>query len=405
MPLTRAAPGSIVGPMQSFDSPITPFRVVIVGAGVAGLEATLALQDLAGERVGVTVLAPDEEYVDRPMAVQEPFAAAAAHRYPLDEVLAGTGASRCVDSFKWIDPAAQVIHTDGGVELGYDAALLAVGGRRVAALRHALTLDDRQLDEQLHGLIQDIEEGYVKSIAFVVPSTHCWPLPAYELALMTASRARQMNVELRVAVITPEAAPLAVFGPAVTEAVTRMFAGSDIELVSAPNSQMREPGKLLMPDTGDEREFDRIVAVPQLYGAALAGVPRTARDGFLSVDRNGRVTGAEHVYAAGDTTDFPVKFGSIAALQADAAAAAIAVEAGAQVQLQPLIPVIHGILLGGQRPLYLRARISGTQGQASEVSDQPFVDTPAKIEAKYLRPYLDALRQRSESGATPGSTR
>ena len=391
--------------MQSLDSPTTPFRVVIVGAGVAGLEATLALQDLAGERVGVTVLAPDEEYVDRPVAVQEPFAAAAANRYPLDKVLGGTGASRCVDTFRWIDPVAQVIHTDGGVELGYDAALLAVGARRVAALRHALTLDDRQLDEQLHGLVQDIEAGYVKSIAFVVPSTHCWPLPAYELALMTASRAHQMNAELRVAVITPEAAPLAVFGPAVTEAVTRMFDGSDIELVSAPNIQMREPGKLLMPHTGDELEFDRIVAVPQLYGAELAGVPRTARDGFVSVDRNARVVGLARVYAAGDTTDFPVKFGAIAALQADVAAETIAAEAGAPVDPKPMVPLIHGILLGGQRPVYLRARISDGHGQESEISDEPFVDTPAKVEAKYLRPHLDALRQRSGYGAARGRSR
>ncbi len=377
--------------MQALHSSTNGYRVVIVGAGVAGLEAALALQKLAGERVSVTVLAPDEEYVDRPMAVREPFAGAVARRYPLDRVLAGIGANRCVDSFKWIDPEARTIHTEGGLELDYDATLLAVGARRIAALRHALTLDERHLDEQLHGLIQDVEEGFVKSVAFVVPSTHCWPLPAYELALMTARRADAMNVELRVTFVTPESAPLAVFGPAVTKAVTELLRSCGIEVLSETSSQAREPGKLRLPHRGEVLEFDRIVAVPQLYGAALAGVPRTARDGFLSVDRNGRVIGVEHVYAAGDTTDFPVKFGSIAALQADAAAAAIAAEAGALVEPQPLVPVVHGILLGGQRPLYLRARISDGQGQESEVSDQPFVDTPAKVEAKYLRPYLDSL--------------
>ena len=378
--------------MRSLDNPTTRYRVVIVGAGVAGLEAALALRELAGAWVSVTVLAPDEEYVDRPMAVREPFAGAVARRYPLDRVLAGIGANRCVDSFKWIDPVGQVIHTEGGLELDYDATLLAVGARRIAALRHAVTLDERRLDEQLHGLIQDVEEGFVKSVAFVVPSTHCWPLPAYELALMTARRAHAMNAEPRVVVVTPERAPLAVFGTAVTKAVRDLFDSYGIEVISETTTQAREPGKLLLPHNGLVLEFDRIVAVPQLYGAALAGVPRTARDGFLSVDRSARVIGVEHVYAAGDTTDFPVKFGSIAALQADAAAAAIAAEAGALVEPQPLVPVIHGILLGGPHPLYLRARISDGQGQASEVSDQPFVDTPAKIEAKYLRPYLHTLR-------------
>ena len=36
----------------------TPFKVVIVGGGVAGLEAALALRDLAGERINTTLLAP-----------------------------------------------------------------------------------------------------------------------------------------------------------------------------------------------------------------------------------------------------------------------------------------------------------------------------------------------------------
>ena len=36
----------------------TPFRVLIVGGGVAGLEAALALRELAGERVATTLLAP-----------------------------------------------------------------------------------------------------------------------------------------------------------------------------------------------------------------------------------------------------------------------------------------------------------------------------------------------------------
>jgi sulfide:quinone oxidoreductase len=405
MRLKYRAARSIVRSMQSLDSPTTGYRVVIVGAGVAGLEAALALQDLAGERVSLTLLAPDEEYVNRPMAVREPFAGAVAQRYPLDRVLAGIGASQCVDSFKWIEPEARVIHTEGGRELDYDAALLAVGARRIAALRHAVTLDERRLDEQLHGLIQDVEEGFVKSVAFVVPSIHCWPLPAYELALMTARRAHEMGAGVRIAVVTPEDAPLAVFGPAVTETVAEMFDSAGIGVISETSSQAREPGKLYLPHSGEVLEFDRIVALPQLYGAALAGIPRTARDGFVSVDRHARVIDLDHVYAAGDTTDFPVKLGAIAALQADAAAEAIAAEAGVQIEPQPMLPVIHGILLGGRHPLYIRARISDGHGQDSEVSDQPFVDTPAKVDAKYLRPYLEALRQRPGSTVTPGSPR
>jgi len=378
---------------------------VIVGAGVAGLEAALALRELAGDRASVTLLAPNDEFVYRPMSVREPFGGAVARRYPLDLVAREVGATRCVDGFKWLDPDAQVIHTDDGAELHYDAALVAIGATRMASLQHVLTLDDRKLDEQLHGLIQDVEEGFVKRVAFVVPSTHSWPLPAYELAMMTAKRADEMNVELQVTVVTPEAEPLAVFGPSVSTAVAETLADRGVEFVTATDCQVREAGKLVIPHTGAVLEFDRIVALPELYGAHLAGVPTTARDGFVTVDHNCRVIGLEHVFAAGDTTDFPVKLGGVAALQADAAAEAIAAEAGAEVDPQPIDPVIHGILLGGRRPLYIRARIIDGRGTGSTVSVEPDSDTPAKIDAAYLGPFLEDLDRRAGSGAAPTSAR
>ena len=49
------------------------FSVLIAGGGVAGLEALLALRDLAGDRVDLRLLAPEAEFVYRPMAVGEPF--------------------------------------------------------------------------------------------------------------------------------------------------------------------------------------------------------------------------------------------------------------------------------------------------------------------------------------------
>ena len=55
----------------------------------------------------------------------------------------------------------------------------------------------------------------------------------------------------------------------------------------------------------------------------------------------------EDVFAAGDIANFPIKQGGLAAQQADAAAEAIAAEAGAQVDPQPFKPVLRGILLTG----------------------------------------------------------
>ena len=58
------------------------FRVLIVGGGVAALETALALHEIAAEHTAVTVLAPNSEFVYRPMTVREPFAYPRASRYP-----------------------------------------------------------------------------------------------------------------------------------------------------------------------------------------------------------------------------------------------------------------------------------------------------------------------------------
>src|SRR5215211_375968 len=60
-----------------------PLQVLIAGGGVAALEATLALRELAEDRVDVEVLAPEDDFVYRAMSVAEPFGQGEARRFPL----------------------------------------------------------------------------------------------------------------------------------------------------------------------------------------------------------------------------------------------------------------------------------------------------------------------------------
>jgi sulfide:quinone oxidoreductase len=362
-------------------------RVLIAGGGVAALEGALALRDLAPDRTAVTVLAPNSEFFYRPMAVREPFAYGPAERYKLAPIVRDAGAELLSGELASVDAAKQTIQTKAGEWLDYGALLVAVGGRTEPSYEHALTIDDRHLDETLEGLIQDVEGGYVRSIAFVSPGRMPWQLPLYELALMTAGRAYDMDEKLAVTILTPEDRPLAIFGEAASEAVRGVLEKAGIETINSAYCEIPHRGEVLV-NPGDRRlQVDRVVALPELYGPSVDGLP-LAENGFIRVDRFEQVPGAGPVFAAGDASDFPVKHGGLAAQQADTAAGSIAALAGAEVTQEPFKPVIHGMLLTADKPLYLSAQITGGQGSSSEVSDKPTWSPPAKIYAKYLAQYL-----------------
>jgi sulfide:quinone oxidoreductase len=223
-----------------------------------------------------------------------------------------------------------------------------------------------------------------------------WPLPLYELALMTAGRAYDMGIELSVTIATPEDAPLAIFGTAVSNAVSERLEKAGIQTIGSAHAEVPAQGEVVI-NPGDRRlRVDRVVALPELYGPSIRGIP-LGEHGFIPINSHGRVADAGPVFAAGDATDFALKYGGIASQQADVAAQAIAALAGAELTPEQFHPVIHGVLLTGGKPLYLTAQIAGGQGFSSEIADTPTWSPPTKIAAKYLAPRLEHYDRRTNS--------
>ncbi len=374
---------------MSTQEQTSKLRVVIAGGGVAGLEAALALGELAPGLTATTVLAPNSEFVDRPMTVREPFAYPQANRYPLEPLVRDAGAELVADELAWVDPVKRVVHTRSDGELEYDVLVLALGARITPRYKHAITIDDRQLDETLHGLIQDVEEGYVKSVAFVAPGRMAWPLPLYELALMTSTRAFDMDVEVDITIVTPEDSPLAIFGSLASSAIGDRLTKAKIKTITSAYAEIPRTGEIVINPGDRYLKVDRVVALPELYGPSVRGVP-LSEHGFLRVDSHCKLVDMEGIYAAGDATEFAIKHGGVSSQQADAAAESIAALAGAPLTPQQFHPVIRGMLLTGEKPLYLTARITGGQGFSSEITDEPTWSPPSKVASKYLAPYLAA---------------
>ena len=127
-------------------------------------------------------------------------------------------------------------------------------------------------------------------------------------------------------------------------------------------------------------------------------------DGFVHVDAHCKVTGARHVWAAGDGIAFPVKFGGLAAEQADAAAEAIAQLAGADVVPRPFKPVLRGRLLTGHGERYMH-HVAGGGGGDGEVADHTLWWPPSKVAGRRLAPYLAARDEASTARSRAGARR
>jgi sulfide:quinone oxidoreductase len=359
-------------------------RVLIAGGGVAALEAAVALRALAAERASVVVVAPDREFVYRPLSVAQPFRVEDVRAFPLDLLVEDAGARLCEDTVVSIDPDRHSIRAGSGDELAYDVALLALGARPTVAVEGALTFAGPQSVGALAGLLDEAVAGEIRSIAFAMPAGVSWPLPLYELALLTGTYLADHGTRgVELMIVTPEEAPLALFGLAASEAIRELLELRSID-IRTHVTPLRFRGGKLNAVPGVEQEVDRVVALPRLEGPRFPGIGHDS-EGFVSTDEHGRVRGAIDVYAAGDMTRFPLKQGGIATQQADAAAASIAAAAGADVMPAPFRPVLRGLLLTGMVSRFLRAE-PGTS--ASAVDTEPLWWPPGKIVGRYLAPYL-----------------
>jgi sulfide:quinone oxidoreductase len=251
--------------------------------------------------------------------------------------------------------------------------------------------DDARPDETYHGLVEDVEGGYLRSVALLLPDGPAWPLPVYELALMTAERAWSMSIDdLRIHLVTPEPAPLAAFGAEASAAVAELLRDSRIELHTGSLAEVPASRKVVVRPSDTLLEPERIVAMPRIAAPEIRDLP-TAEDGFTPIDDRCRVNGMdERVFAAGDAASFPVKQGGLGAQMADVAAEGIAALAGANVEPAPLRPVIRGVLYTGREPLFMTARY-GEGDVQSEVSREEAWPAEEKIVAEELGPFLHSL--------------
>ena len=376
-------PGGATIGGESEVSGLEAQRVLVAGAGVAGLEVALALRAFAGDRAAVEVMAPEPSFTYRPVAVAEPFSKGTVRRFPLARLVAATGARFRHDLLVEVEDQQKSVRLNSGDTLEYGMLVVAVGARPVEAVPGALTFRGPADGPALAALLERTLAGELHRFVFAVPTDVSWTLPLYELALLTGEFLTEHLVGgVELVVLTAEERPLAMFGGVASEAVAHLLTMRGIRLETDRHPLAYQDGELQLAD-GGTLATDAVVALPRQRGRLIQGLPQDDH-GFVAADEYGRVNGLSDVYVAGDLTQASIKQGGVAAQQADAVAGAIAAELGAPVQPIPARPVLRGLLLTGTVPKYLRSEPDA----ASEATSQPLWWPPAKLVGRYLSPFL-----------------
>jgi sulfide:quinone oxidoreductase len=364
-------------------------RVLVAGGGVAALEACLLLRAHVGaEEVDIELLTPHQRFSYRPLSVLESFGGERTWSMPLARFAADQDLFVHHDALGEVLADDRQVVTTSGARRPYDILLVAIGARPVPQLPGATTFQGATDAPAIRHMLDDAAARLRRRIVFAVGPSASWPLPLYELALLTAADLRARGARPQLTIVTPEPGPLALFGPQAGELISRLLAEHDISVVTdaEPLAMDPEAGELRLAD-GRSIPADRVVALPRATGRFVAGLPHDPA-GFVPVDGHGRVAGLEAVYAAGDITTFPFKQGGLAAQQADAAAEAILADLGLPIEPRPFSPVLQGVLYTGAEPAYLRTPLGEDAPAPSAPRAYSLWWPPSKIAGRFLSPYL-----------------
>ena len=212
----------------------------------------------------------------KPAAAAAPFELGDVTRFELNGLARQIGASFTPGGLTGIDAWRHLAYTSTNAQIAYDLLLVACGALPFPSVPGGLTFRGPADIELMEHLLQEILDGDVRSVAFVIPWGAVWPLPGYELVLQTATYIRQHGrlegVELTL--VTPEAEPLQLFGAPATRAVHELLEERGVILRTGARAGKFVAGELeLIPD--ERFSVDRVVALPRLQGAPIDGLPQT----------------------------------------------------------------------------------------------------------------------------------
>jgi NADH dehydrogenase FAD-containing subunit len=366
-------------------------RIVILGAGFAGLENAFLLRMRMRDQANLTVVSEREAFTFRPNTIYVPFGADPADLVvDLAKPFQRRHVSFIGDRVAGVDPDAHTVRLAGGRDVGYDKLVVATGAdmrpSEIPGLaEHAATIWTPEsmlgVRDRFARVLADARAGRRSRVLFLIPPNNKCAGPLYEIVMMFETWLRREHARDHVDITwsTFEQTFIQAFGPRLHDVVSSEFDRRGIDGHTDEIVTEVAPGTAHYRD-GSTRAFDHLVAFPPYVAAVrYESLPSDDR-GFIQTEPKTRqVAGHPDIYAPGDAGDFPVKQAFLAFLQADTVAEHIAASAGRHPFEKPFVPVSMCIMEMFDKATFAQVPLEVTGDPARPVTVRPDANGDYKV--------------------------
>jgi len=307
-------------------------RIVILGAGFAGLELAALLSEEFGEDADVVLIDKSDGFVFGFSKLDVMFGRVTAdhvvHRYA---GMAMPGVRFVHSAVRSLDPAARRVVTDGGV---FEAGILvvAMGADLDPAATPGLTEGGHEFYTiagafALRGVLERFAGGRVV-VGVTSTPFKCPPAPSETALLMhDFLQARGLGGASQVSLVMPLGVPIPP-SPKASQVILAAFAERGIGWHPGQLVRALDPGrKVALLSDGAQMPYDLFLGVPVHRAPAVVAEAGLTVDGWIPVDPLTLQTRYPGVYAVGDVTSVGTpKAGVFAEGQATIVAAQISAQ-------------------------------------------------------------------------------
>jgi len=280
-------------------------RILVLGAGFAGLELASTLSEGLGETAAITLIDQADAFVFGYAKLDVLFgkSTTAAVRLPYRDV-AKPGVTLLRETITAIDPAARRVTTDRGVHES-DVLVIALGADYDATSTPGVVLGENEFyslagAERMRDVLSAFAGGKVV-IGVCGAPYKCPPAPS-ECALMLHDFLSERGVRERCAITLTSPLPSPVPpSPETSRALLTAFAERGIEFIPSQRVSSVDTGrKLVTLDGGRELPCDLFLGVPKQRAPNVVVATGMTENGWVTIDPRTLETKFPDVYAIGD---------------------------------------------------------------------------------------------------------